>query len=163
MALASQSRFAEAKYELEQMEQLMKDSSLAIPFSPFSSALEGAKVAKNLLTGTIAVKEKRMADAVFEFEKAVSTEENMVYNEPRDWLLNPKHWLGNALLLNGDVDKAEKVFRKDLLNNNENGWALFGLYKAMLQQNKNTEALKVNLRFNKAFSKADVKITSPWY
>jgi tetratricopeptide (TPR) repeat protein len=163
MALVNQSRFAEAKYELDQMQQLMKDSSLAIPFSPFSSALEGAVVAENLLTGAIALNEKRMSDAVIAFEKAVTTEENMIYDEPRDWLLNPKHYLGNAFLVNGDGEKAEKIFRKDLLNNNENGWALFGLYKALLQQKKNTEAGNVKARFNKAFSKADSKITAPVY
>ena len=163
MALANQSRFAEAKYELEQMQQLMKDSSLAIPFSPFSSSFEGAVVAENLLAGTIALKEKRMSDAVLALDKAVTTEENMIYNEPRDWLLNPKHFLGNAFLVNGDGEKAEEVLRKDLLNNNENGWALFGLYKALLQQKKNAEAAKVLSRFNNAFNKADVKITSPVY
>jgi tetratricopeptide (TPR) repeat protein len=163
MALAGQSRFAEAKYELEQMQQGMKDSSLAIPFSPFSSALEGSIVADGLLTGTIAVKEKRMSDAVFAFGKAVTTEENMIYDEPRDWLLNPKHFLANAFLENGDGEKAEEALRKDLLNNNENGWALFGLYKALLQQKKNAEAAKVLSRFKTAFSKADVKITTPVY
>jgi hypothetical protein len=163
MALANQSRFAEAKYEMEQMQQLMKDSSLAIPFFPFSSALEASIVAENLLAGTIALKEKRMSDAVFALVKAVTTEENMIYDEPRDWLLNPKHYLGNAFLINGDGEKAEKVFRKDLLNNNENGWALFGLNKALVQQKKNAEAVKVMARFNKAFSKADIKINAPVY
>lgn len=163
MALVNQSRFAEAKYELEQMRQLMQDTGLAIPFTPFSSSLDGAVIAENLLAGTIALKEKRMTDAVVALVKAVTTEENMVYNEPRDWLLNPKHWLGNAFLVNDDGEKAEEVLRKDLLNNNENGWALFGLYKALLQQKKNAEAVKVLVRFKKAFSKADIKITSPIY
>jgi hypothetical protein len=31
-----------AMHELENMQRLMKDSVLAIPFTPFSSALEGA-------------------------------------------------------------------------------------------------------------------------
>jgi tetratricopeptide (TPR) repeat protein len=163
MALSNQSRFAEAKYELQQMQQLMKDSSLAIPFSPFSSALEGAEVAENLLTGTIALKEKRTSDAVFAFTKAVTTEENMIYDEPRDWLLNPKHFLANVFLVNGDGEQAEKTLKKDLLNNNENGWALYGLYKALLQQKKIDEATNVMARFKKAFGKADVKITSTVY
>ena len=87
----------------------------------------------------------------------------MVYNEPRDWLLNPKHYLGNAYLEDKDGVNAEKVFRKDLLNNNGNGWALFGLYKALLLQKKTAEAAKVLVRFKIAFNKADIKITSPVY
>ena len=43
----------------------------------------------------------------------------------------------------GDGVNAEKVFRKDLLNNNDNGWALYGLYKALLLQKKYNEAATV--------------------
>jgi serine/threonine protein kinase HipA of HipAB toxin-antitoxin module len=86
-----------------------------------------------------------------------------VYNEPRDWLLNPKHYLGNAYLENGDGLNAEKVFRKDLLNNSENGWALFGLYKALLLQQKQMAASKISVRYKAAFSRADIQLMSPVY
>jgi hypothetical protein len=95
-----------------------------------------------------------MADAV---------EATMVYNEPRDWLLSPKHYLGNAYLLKGDGVNAERVFKKDLLNNNENGWALHGLYKALVLQKKTAEASKAMARYRSAFAKSDIKITSPVY
>jgi len=91
----------------------------------------------------------------------VATEENMIYTEPRDWMLNPKHFSGNAYLQNKDGINAEKVFRKDLLNNNENGWALYGLFNALVLQKKTSEAAKVLARFKTAFSKADIKIISP--
>jgi tetratricopeptide (TPR) repeat protein len=163
MAKANSQHIDDAKDDLQIMRDLMHDGALAIPFSPFSSALEGAMVAENLLASTIALKENRMDDAIAAFTKAVTIEENMVYNEPRDWLLNPKHYLGNAYLEKGDGENAEKVFRKDLLNNSENGWALFGLYKALLLQKKTTEASKALSRYKTAFSKADIKITSPVY
>jgi tetratricopeptide (TPR) repeat protein len=163
MALANQSRMAEAKQELILLQQLMKDSSLQIPLTPFSPVIEGAITAEHLLIGTIALKENRITDAITAFDKAVVTEENMVYTEPRDWMLNPKHYLGNAYLVKGDGVNAEKVFRKDLLNNNENGWALYGLYKALLLQKKNTEAAKVLARYKLAFAKADIKITAAVY
>ena len=163
MAKANRQRVDDAKADLQLIQELMKDSSLAIPLAPFSSALEGAIVAENLLAGTIALKEKRMTDAIAAFTKAVSTEENMVYNEPRDWLLNPKHYLGNAYLENKDGVNAEKAFRKDLLNNSENGWALFGLYKSLLLQKKSDDAAKISARYKQAFSKADIKITAPVY
>ena len=54
----------------------------------------------------------------------------------RDWLLNPKHYLGNAYLKAGHWEKAKKVFQNDLKNNNENGWALFGLYQALTSGKK---------------------------
>ena len=117
--------------------------------------------AESILSGTIALNENRNADAITAFKKAVTTDENMVYNEPRDWVLNPKHYLGNAYLEKKDGLNAEKVFRKDLLNNNDNGWALYGLHKALLLQKKSAEAAKVLAKFKVAFNKSDVKITSP--
>ncbi|HMK02596.1 MAG TPA: hypothetical protein VK489_00310 [Ferruginibacter sp.] len=158
MAFAGQSKLTDAGNELKNMQELMKDSSLYIPFPPFSPAIDGAVVAEKLLAGSIALAEKKYSNAIAAFTKAVSTEENMVYNEPRDWLLNPKHYLGNAYLQAGRPLDAENIFRKDLLNNNENGWALFGTYQALLPQKKNTEAAKMMSRFNKAFTGSDIKI-----
>ncbi len=158
MALAHQHKIVDAKNELQQMQQLMKDSSLYIPFSPFSAAIDGAIVAENLLAGSIAVAEKNYNAAIVAFVKAVSTEENMVYNEPRDWLLNPKHYLGNTYLLAGMPAEAEKIFEKDLLNNKENGWALMGICQVLKVQKKNTAATKMLIRFKKAFAKSDVKL-----
>ncbi len=85
----------------------------------------------------------------------------MVYNEPRDWMLNPKHFLGNAYLEAKKFSAAREVFQNDLQNNNENGWASFGLYKALLGEKKKAEAQKTLTRFKKAFANADIVLTRP--
>lgn len=161
MAFTHQSKQAEAKQELDKLKQLMKDNSLAVPMSPFSAAIEGAIVAENILAGSIALAEKKYIDAVTAFSKAVTTEENMVYNEPRDWLLSPKHYLGNAYLEAKKYSSARLVFQNDLLTNNENGWALFGLYKALQGERNKAEAQKTLNRFKKAFAKADIELEGP--
>jgi tetratricopeptide (TPR) repeat protein len=145
------------------MREFMKDSSLSIPMSPFSAPSVGADVAEQLLLGVIHEDKKLYDGAIRHYKIADSIEANMVYNEPRDWLLSPKHYLGHAYLLKNDGVNAEKVFKKDLLNNNENGWALYGLYKALLLQKKTTEAAKALARYKTAFSKADIKLTTPVY
>jgi len=163
MAFAATAKITEAKNELAQLQQLMKDSSLFIPFTPFSPAIDGITIAEQLLTGTIALSEQQTDLAITAFQKAVTTEENMVYNEPRDWLLNPKHYLGNALLKAGRYAAAKQVFLADLKNNSENGWALHGAWQALTAEKNKTEADKMLVRFRKAFSKADIKITSAVY
>jgi tetratricopeptide (TPR) repeat protein len=163
MAFAATAKITEAKNERAQLQQLMKDSSLFIPFTPFSPAIDGLTIAEQLLTGTIALNEQHMDLAIAAFQKAVTVEENMVYNEPRDWLLNPKHYLGNALLKAGRYAAARQIFLADLKNNNENGWALYGAWQAFTAEKNKTEADKMLLRFRKAFSKADIKITSAVY
>ncbi|MBN8673586.1 MAG: hypothetical protein J0L56_05605 [Chitinophagales bacterium] len=159
MAFAATAKITEAKNELVQLQQLMKDSSLFIPFTPFSPAIDGITIAEQLLKGTIALSEQQTDLAIAAFQKAVTIEENMVYNEPRDWLLNPKHYLGNALLKAGRHAAAKQVFLADLENNSENGWALFGLWQASSGEKKKAEADKILARFRKAFSNSDIKIS----
>jgi tetratricopeptide (TPR) repeat protein len=163
MAFTAKRQMKNAKAELENIKQLMKDSSLLIPMSPFSPVIEGAKVAKNMLKGSIALAEKNYDESIASFKTASETEENMVYTEPRDWMLNPTHYLGNACLKASRWKEAEHIFLRDLKNNHENGWALYGLYLSLSAQKKTVEASGVMTRFNKAFSKADIKITSPVY
>jgi tetratricopeptide (TPR) repeat protein len=163
MALAHQSKIVEANTELKQMRLAMKDSGLYLPFGVFSPAIDGARVAENILSGSIAMSEKNYPAAITAFETAATIEEHMVYTEPRDWLLNPKHYLGNAYLKAGRPTDAEKVFRRDLLNNNENGWALFGIYQALLAQHKNAAAATMLARYKKAFAMADVKLDAAVY
>lgn len=161
MAFGQQGKLREAKAESDHLSALMKDSSLLVPFTPFSPAIDGATVAANILSGSIALAERKFDDAFKFFEKAVKTEENMVYNEPRDWLLNPKHYLGNAYLKAGQWNKAKTVFQDDLKNNSENGWALFGLYQAYMSGGRKGEADKMLERAKKAFAKADTDLHGP--
>jgi tetratricopeptide (TPR) repeat protein len=163
MALANQSKIADAKHELQEIERLSLDTTLTIPFTPFSPAIDGAFIALNLLEGTIALKEGKINDAIYHYGEAVQFDQWMVYNEPRDWILNPKHYWGNAFLADKDGFNAEVAFTGDLKNNNENGWALYGLYKSLLLQKKTAEASKAMARYKAAFAKADIKITSPVY
>ena len=159
MALAGQSKFSEAVQELNELINFMKDASLNIPFVPFSPAIDAAKVSKNILIGTITLKQGKFNEAIAAFKEAVTIEENMVYNEPRDWILNPKHYLGDAYIKAGRFDDAIKTFQKDLQNNKENGWALFGIWQSLSAQKKTMEAAKIQVRFRKAFEKSDIKLT----
>jgi tetratricopeptide (TPR) repeat protein len=161
MAFVHQNNIEQANTELKQLQQIKNDPVLALPFSPFSSAQEGASVAENLLNGTISLKQKKYNNAINFFTKAVTTEENMVYNEPRDWLLNPKHYLGSAYLLMKDWKNAEKVFLNDLKNNNNNIWALTGLLKVYQIERKEKAALTLFNKLKTISKNSDISITVP--
>lgn len=161
MALAQRTDLTEAKNELLQLQSLMKDSSLLIPLSPFSAAVEGATIAEHILAGTIALKEKAYEKAIDLFRMAVDTEMKMVYNEPRDWMLNPTHYLGNAYIKAGKFSDAKNILLKDLQVNSENGWALFGLFQVASKEKKTDEANKWLQQFRKAFQQSERKLYGP--
>jgi tetratricopeptide (TPR) repeat protein len=81
-----------------------------------------------------------------------------VYTEPRDWMLNPYQYLGNAYLADKNYKKAEEAFRKDLTRNAKNVWSLNGLEKSLRLQGKKKEAAAVKNELKKASAKADVVI-----
>jgi tetratricopeptide (TPR) repeat protein len=163
MAFAGSEKLKEADQELLLMQELMKDSILYIPFVPFSAPIEGAKTASSILAGVIHQKKKDLRQAIRHLEEAVKTEENMVYNEPRDWLLSPGPWLGAALIEARQYDKAEAAFRKDLQNNSDNGWSLVGLQQALKAQGKNAEAQSTGEKIKKAFADTDILLKKAVY
>lgn len=161
MGLSHQQKLTEAKEILEQIKLLAKDSVLSIPFTPFSPASDGVTIAVEMLHGTILLQEGKWPAAIEAFRSAVVTEASMVYNEPRDWILNPRHYLANAYLKARQPEEAIKTLTDDLLVNNENGWALYGYWQALLMQKKSKEAASVKSRFDKSFSKATITLSAP--
>jgi len=115
-------------------------------------------VATALLAATIALKQNDIKNAITHLEKASKTEWEMVYTEPRDWMLNPYQYLGNAYLADKNYKKAEEAFRKDLSRNAKNVWSLNGLEKSLRQQGRKKEAKEVKNELKKAAAKADVAI-----
>ena len=158
MAHAGKNNIAEAKAEAARVEETMKDESLKIPMVPFSPVSNGSTVALETLNGVIALREKDNKTAISHLEKAAATEWEMVYTEPRDWMLNPYQYLGNAYLADKNYKKAEEAYRKDLTRNAKNVWSLNGLEKALRLQGKKKEAAAVKNELKKASAKADVVI-----
>ncbi|MEJ7740972.1 MAG: hypothetical protein WKF97_26440 [Chitinophagaceae bacterium] len=77
---------------LDSLEVLLTEPDLALPMGAFSSAKEGAMVARHILRGTIAEKNKQADEAPIAYQQAVAAEDELIYNEPRDWLLPARHF-----------------------------------------------------------------------
>ena len=114
MAYANTNEIKKARGSLTKLESFLNEKDLAIVFLPFNAPLSSANIAKYILMGTIAQKENNSEKAISYFKLAVTTEDSLVYNEPRDWLVPARHYLGNALLNVKKYKEAEAVFREDL-------------------------------------------------
>src|SRR5262249_57881801 len=89
---------------------------------------------------------------------AVAPEVGMAYNEPADWFYPMRHYLGASLLEAKRAKEAEQVFREDLKRNPGNGWALYGLSRA-LSARKSKTAAKARAEFEAAWAKADTQLS----
>jgi tetratricopeptide (TPR) repeat protein len=127
MAFANTNNLAMARASVDAIENLLNEKDLAVVFSPFNAPISGAKIAKYILMGTIAEKENNINNAILYFRKAVSIEDSLIYNEPRDWLVPARHFLGNALIMAKKYREAETVFLQDLKIQPANYISLQGL------------------------------------
>lgn len=111
------------------------------------------------LTGELLQAKGDLDGAIDAFTQAVALEDLNNYTEPPDWAQPMRSYLGAALLEAGRGDEAEKVYRRDLRWNQNNGWSLLGLSQALAMQGKEQEAAAVKQQFDLAWKYADVSLT----
>ena len=157
MALANTGKTIDAKKELAGLREKIN----AIPAETGlgnSSARGVLSVAENLLAGEIALSEGDNKAAIDFMRKAAASEDVVNYNEPPDWDIPTREWLGRALLSDGQFAEAEKIYRDELAKHPRNGRALFGLAEALRKQGKTDSAAMVQREFDKSWEKADTRL-----
>jgi tetratricopeptide (TPR) repeat protein len=125
-----------------------------------NSASDVLDVAERFMRGEILFRSGRIDDGLASLREAAAREDKLRYDEPPDWIQPVRHALGAALLQAGRFAEAEAVFREDLAKLPDNGWALYGLSRALQLQKKTTEAEAVEKRFDAVWRQADLKIKS---
>jgi tetratricopeptide (TPR) repeat protein len=130
MAYANTGKLDKAKSSLAIIETLLLEKDMSVVLTPFNAPVTGGTVAKYILMGTMAEKENHLEQAINYFTKGAETEDSLVYQEPRDWLIPARHYLGYALLKEKKYKEAEKVFLKDLSYQPGNYTSTTGLMRA---------------------------------
>ncbi|SHF28858.1 hypothetical protein SAMN04487965_1843 [Microbulbifer donghaiensis] len=149
-----------AQKELDAVNKIASDPRLDYTlFSPNSAARIFA-IAPEVLAGELAAAKGDHAAAVGYLERAVRLEDGLVYTEPAEWHYPPRLALGVVLLDAGRPTEAETVYWQDLERYPNNGWALFGLGKALRAQGRTEEADLIEARFKRAWRNADIKLTA---
>ena len=160
LAFLAKGELFDAEKALVDVRRIAVDKALEFPlFSP-NTAANIFSVAPEVLGGELAAARRDYDQAIAHLERAVRLEDSLVYTEPSEWHYPPRHALGAILLAAGRPREAETVYWEDLRRFPENGWALFGLKQALSAQGKNDQAALIQKRFEKAWARADVKLTS---
>jgi len=163
MAHAALADHSAAQEQLDLLRQLIPSEGVETSMTFMTNTpREVLAVAAALLEGQIALAAGNHDAAISAFETAVRLEDAQNYNEPENFTLPSRHFLGDALLRAGRPVEAEAVFWADLRDHPENGWALRGLVAALEAQGeaRAAERQRVDERFKEAWSGADITITS---
>lgn len=161
MAYTGLGEFDSARKELRELQGIVQSPELAqVATWSNNSAPAILRVAVEALAGELAARRRQYEEAIAHLDKAVRLQDGLEYVEPPDWHYPMRHSLGAALLEAGRPAEAEVVYWEDLRRNPENGWALFGLMKSLSAQGKKDEATEIEKRFQVAWARADVTLTS---
>jgi tetratricopeptide (TPR) repeat protein len=158
LAFNAKGQSGPARNELASLQKMAKDPAIANLEVGETTVGNLFGIASSVLAGELEAKKGRFDSAISHLDRAVRLQDALPYNEPADWYYPVRQSLGAVLLAAGRPAEAETVYWQDLKQNPENGWSLFGLAKSLREQGKNDQAIEIEERFQKAWSRADVTL-----
>ncbi len=159
LAFVARGQVDRAGAELAAVKATMKHDAFATTLKDLP-LLTNLQIASRMLEGELRLREGDAGAAIAALHEAVTIEDGIPYAEPPIWHHPPRQVLGAMLLEVGRPAEAEAVYREDLKRFRENGWSLFGLRESLRAQHRGHEAADVQRRFERAWNRADVTLTS---
>jgi tetratricopeptide (TPR) repeat protein len=157
-AFVAKRDYGKAEDELKELKAAAADPSLKEMLAAVNAARTILELSALALEGELLSSQGRHAEAVNAFAAAVKLQDSLKYTEPPDWGQSMRLYLGAALLKAGRAREAEAVYREDLRDFRNDGWALFGLGQSLRAQGKSGAARKVDENFQRAWKNADVTL-----
>jgi len=158
-AFAAKNQVAMAEAERTILETERKRTPANLEFSMYSNKAQTfLDLAENILDARITAAKGDHERAIKHWERAVEIEDKLYYGEPPEWFYPVRESLGAALLLNGQAERAEAVFRADLEQYSRNPRSLFGLLRALEAEKKSASVEEVRREFEAAWKNADVPL-----
>jgi tetratricopeptide (TPR) repeat protein len=162
MAFTRKGNLSGAREELKALTAIAADPQLIATPASMTPNLPDAvlRVAVAALDGEMAAKQGDFERAIAHLETAVRLQDALAYTEPDDWHYPTRHSLAAVLMQAGRHAEAETVYWDDLAVHPKNGWALFGLAKALRAQGKIEAAKTIEAEFREAWQHADVELAA---
>jgi tetratricopeptide (TPR) repeat protein len=158
-AAAAKRQIGMAEVERGKLEAARKEIPVDTEFSMFSNKAQAfLDLAANILDARIATARADTERAIEYWKNAVQIQDRLYYGEPPEWFYPVRESLGGALLLNGQADQAEAVFRADLEQYPRNPRSLFGLLRSLEAEKKSAGVEEVRREFEAAWKNADMTL-----
>jgi pimeloyl-ACP methyl ester carboxylesterase len=159
MAFVARRELDRAAAELAALEAVKKHEAFQTTLKDLP-LLANLQIASRLAEGELRARRGDVEGAIRILQEGAAIEESLPYAEPPLWHHPVRQVLGAVLLEAGRAAEAEAAYREDLKVFRENGWSLFGLAASLRTQGRTDEALDVQRRFEKAWARADITLTS---
>ena len=131
------------------------------PIPPPPSATARSRTSsRSILAGEILNAEGKADEAETALRHGIEKEDGLIYSEPRAWHMPVRHTLGAILLENDRPAEAERVYRDALEDLPNQGWAWFGLMRALEAQEKPAQAQEARREFDRYWVRADTWLRS---
>lgn len=164
MAHARKGALDQASREAQALHAIALDPAMAqVSFFDINNAAAVLRVADALLRGELLRAQGKQDAAIAALREAAIAEDALAYNEPADWPLPVRPYLGAALLEAGEAGAAAEVFAQDLQTYPHNGWSLFGLAQAQQKLGQTDAARETTRRQAVAWQWADAPLTAARY
>jgi tetratricopeptide (TPR) repeat protein len=158
LAFAAKGKVDEATAERKALDDGAASVAAELMVGPNNKAPAITKLASQVLAGAIATARGDHDEALRDFTEAVRLQDALGYDEPPSWYYPVRETLGAELLANKKATMAEAVYRDDLKRNPDNPRSLYGLAESLRAEGKADEAAKVEERFTKGWSHADITL-----
>jgi tetratricopeptide (TPR) repeat protein len=156
MAFASKGRLREADAALHELRGIATTASATLQIGQSPASVVYSLAATILAARIATLRHERGALGLW--DEAVRLSDSLDYSEPDDWYYSVRTFQGAALLADGRATEAEAVYRRDLVDHPNSGWALFGLGQALAAEGSNEEASHVQHAFRSAWRNADIEL-----
>ena len=164
MAHVRKGALADAARQADALHAIAVDPAMAqVSFFDINHADAVLRVADALLRGELLRAQGKPTDAIAALREAVAAEDALAYNEPADWPLPVRPYLGAALLEAGDAKGAADASAQDLNTYPANGWSLFGLAQAQQALGQSDAARETSRQQTAAWQWADAPLTAARY
>lgn len=130
------------------------------------------EIAEAMLNGELEYRRDNFDIAFDHLRRSVNLDDNLPYDEPWGWMQPARHALGALLMVQGQLEEAEAVYRADLgldqslsraCQHPGNLWSLHGLHECLVQRGEAVEVLLVKQQLDQALSRAEVTINASCY
>lgn len=151
----------QAQRELDALQKIAADPAMKdVLLGAINHAQGVLAVAAPLLQGELALAKGQRKTGIARLRDAVKAEDVLAYNEPADWPLPVRPYLGAALLDAGQGSEAARIYAQDLVTYPKNGWSLYGLAKAQRKQGNVRAARQTERRYKEAWQWSDTSLTA---